>query len=97
VISVIAGTAIRAVNTFYNFENTPQDPNVVKVKIYDRRYQMVGDYVLTDANKLSEGKYFYDYVTPTERNQKFIIEFYGEIAGNPTIERQQIFTTFLKG
>jgi hypothetical protein len=96
VITVIAGTAIRIINTFYNFKGEQQDPQIVRFKIYDRRYTLLEDFTLTDGNKLEEGKYFYDYITPTEPNQRFIVEFYGEIAGNPTIERQQIYTTFLR-
>ncbi|MBO0962390.1 hypothetical protein J1P26_22060 [Neobacillus sp. MM2021_6] len=96
-ITVIAGTAIRAVNTFYNFDGKPQDPQLVKFKVYDRSYKLLEDYILSDANKLSEGKYFYDYATPDEPYKSIILEFYGEIAGNKTIERKQIITTFIKG
>lgn len=95
-ITVLAGQTVRAVNTFYNFDGVPQDPQIVRFKIYDRRYNLLEDFTLTDGNKLDEGKYFYDYITPAEPNQRYIIEFYGEIAGNPTIERQQIYTTFLR-
>ena len=94
---VVSGTAIRVVNTFYNFDNQPQDPDVVKFRVYDSSYKQLGDYILTEENRISEGKYFYDYVTPSERNKTIILEFYGEISGNPTIERKQITTTFIKG
>lgn len=94
--TVVAGTAIRITNTFYNFDGVPQDPQIVRFRIYDRRYNLLEDFTLTDGNKLEEGKYFYDYITPSEPNQRYIIEFYGEIAGNPTIERETIFTAFLR-
>lgn len=95
--TVIAGTSVRAVNTFHNFEGLAQDPDLVRFKVYDESYKLLDNYTLTDANKLSEGKYFYDYITPSEPYKTLILEFYGEIAGNPTIERMRISTTFMKG
>lgn len=95
-ITVFAGEAVRVVNTFFNFDNTPQDPHLARFKVYDNKYGVLLDTVLSDSHKVSTGKYFYDYITPTQPNQQYIVEFYGEIAGNPTIVREKIYTTFLK-
>lgn len=95
-ITVYAGETVRVVNNFFDFDNIPKSPQLVRFKVYNRKYEVLLDVMLTEANKLDEGKYFYDYITPPESNQTYTVEFYGEIAGNPTIERQQIYTTFIK-
>jgi hypothetical protein len=95
-ITALSGSTVRAVNVFYNFEGNPMDPDLVKVRIYDRKYKMEQEFILSDGNKLQTGVYFFDYVTPTEPSQTKIIEFYGEISGNPSIERDTIYTTFIK-
>jgi hypothetical protein len=95
-VTVYAGSTVRITNNFYNFAGELTDPEIVKVKIYDRTYKLETEHILADGNKLATGKYFFDYHTPTEPSQKRIIEFYGEIAGNPTFERETIFTTFLR-
>lgn len=93
---VIAGTTVRVINIFTNFEGTPQDPQIIKFKVYDRKYQLISEVTLGEDNKIETGKYFYDYITPIEPKQKHILEFYGEISNNPTIERFQIDTIFVK-
>lgn len=91
----IAGSTVRIVNTFFNFDGKPQDPQLVKLKIYDRKYKVIQNINLSDGNKLETGKYFYDWKTPSEIKERYIIEFYGEISGNPTIERKQLVTKFI--
>jgi hypothetical protein len=95
-MNVLAGQTVRVVNTFSNFEGNPQDPNLVKFKVYDKKYALLDEQILGDSNKLEEGKYFVDYVTPQDPNQKYILEFYGEISGNPTFEREVIYTSFVR-
>lgn len=93
---VLAGTTVRVVNIFTNFDGEPQDPQIVKFKVYDKKYALLTEVTLGEDNKIETGKYFYDYITPMEPKQKSILEFYGEISGNPTIERFQIDTIFVK-
>lgn len=95
-IEVLAGNTVRFTNTFYNFEQKPTDPNIIKIKVYDHTYKLIEEVNLGLNNRISDGKFFYDYHTPPEPDRAYIIEFYGEISGNPTFERELIKTTFLK-
>lgn len=94
--TVLAGQTVRVINTFYNFEGAQHDPNLVKFKVYDKTYKLIDEHILSDANKLEEGKFFFDYITPQTPNQKYVLEFYGEISGNPTFEREVLYTTFVR-
>ena len=89
------GNTIQVTATFYNFENTPTDPEVVKFKVYDARYKLKDEYVLTGVNRLAAGTYVYNY-TPVifGGNKLFYYEFYAEINGLPVLTRDSVQVKF---
>lgn len=85
------GTTIRLECVFRDFEGNLRDPELVKVKIYDYRYNIL---IEESGNKQAEGTYFFDYVTPDKAQQLFY-EWYGEIEGKPTLKRGEFSTRFM--
>lgn len=85
------GNTVRLECTFYNFSGALTDPENIKVKIFDYRYNLVSEGL---AIRESIGKYIFDYVTEPEE-QKVFYEWYGEIAGKPSLKREEFVTKFI--
>lgn len=85
------GSTIRFEVTFYNFENEIVDPSLVKIKIYDYKYNVLLDVIGT---KLTVGKYQHDYTIPP-KEQKLFYEWYGEIDGKPSLKRGEFMAKFV--
>lgn len=85
------GSTVRLECTFYNFENEIIDPSLVRVKVYDYKYNVILDEIGT---KITTGKYLYDFVIPP-KEQKLIYEWYGEIDGKPSIKRAEFIAKFV--
>lgn len=88
------GTTVRLSCTFSNFDNEKVDPDLVKVIIYDKQYKALKTIIITPENRLNVGEYFYDYTTEAQ-TQVVYYEWYGEIAGKPTLKRGYITTKFI--
>ncbi|UUV45950.1 hypothetical protein [Bacillus phage vB_BanS-Thrax1] len=88
------GDTVRFQCTFYNFEGEKIDPQMVKVVIYDQKYKIVAEHMITSENKKGVGEYFYDYTTPSKA-QKLYYEWYGEIDGTPSLRRGSFMTKFI--
>ena len=82
------GDTIRFRADFYDFDDTLIDPDVVKFKLYDSNYTIISEITLGSVNKISTGKYFYDYLSSVDdKDNIFIAEMYGEINSNVSIIR----------
>lgn len=92
-IKVIAGTTIKLINTFKDYDGVNKSPQLIKFIVRDYKQNIIDEFTLTDTNKLSEGKFFFDYTT-RDTPGTFIVEFYGEITGNKTIYRKRLITSF---
>jgi hypothetical protein len=92
-----AGNTVRFSCEFRDFADTLADPSLIKFKIYNQKYEIVQEVsVSSSANKQSTGKYFYDYTIPTQyANQKLIYEWYGEVGGNPSLDRNTFKVMFV--
>lgn len=90
-----AGTTVRLKGSFKDFSGSSIDPSVVRIVVYDQKYNIVHTYDITDINKSSVGDYFYDFHTPFEvRPTKYYYEWYGEILGSPSLKRDSFKTVF---
>lgn len=88
------GNAIRLECGFSDFDGSAVDPQLVKVVIYNAKYEALFTKVISDVNKKSVGEYFFDYVTENA-GQKYFYEWYGEIDGTPSLKRGQFATKFI--
>lgn len=92
----LCGNTIRIQATFKDFNKQLVDPQITKFIIYDCKYNKLNEYVLSNTNRLSQGIYYYDYITcSTENGKKIIYEFYGEIGGKPSINRGDFTVKFI--
>lgn len=90
----LTGNTVRLYASFFGNDGLPKDPTLIKIRFYDYRYNLLEEFLLSD-NKIGVGEYFFDYRTPSEE-MKVIYEWYGDIAGNPAIERSGFRTVFVK-
>ena len=97
-VELLSGNTYRFFCDFYNFAGALADPSLIKFKIYDAKYQLESEVsVNMVSNKIRTGKYFYDYIIPTEDlDKKFYFEFYGELEGKPSIYRDEFIVKFIK-
>jgi hypothetical protein len=88
------GNTVRLECDFFDFDNTSVDTQLVKVVIYDAKYEILSEIVLGEVNRKAVGKYFFDY-TSGNTAQKYYYEWYGEIDGTPSLNRGQFATKFI--
>jgi hypothetical protein len=89
-----SGNTVRLIGEFYDFEGNLIDPQIVKVAIYDYKHNLIQEVVVGQSSKLSKGIYYFDYVTKNGNN-KIIYEWYGEIDGRPSLDRNMFVTDFM--
>lgn len=90
----LCGSTVRLVGEFFNFEGEPVDVSFTKVIIYNYKYEKLEEFMLTEANRIGVGKYFFNYVT--ESTPKTVIyEFSGELDGFPALDRNSFSTRFI--
>ena len=87
------GTSVRLTSVFYDWEGNPIDPSNVILKIYDGRYTKLEDLPLTVNVNTGVGEYQYDYTFLTEG--EFVYEWYADINGSPSLERERIRVIFV--
>ena len=92
-----AGNTVRLTCAFKDYTSgTAKDPELIKVIIYDYRYNKIGEFTMTGTNKTGVGEYFYDYEIPfATKPTKFYYEWYGEISGSPSLKRGSFKVTFI--
>lgn len=88
------GNTIRFESDFFDFNNQKIDPEVVKIVIYNYKYEVVLSETLNINNKQAVGEYYYDYITE-KKEQKLYYEWYGEINGKPSLKRGEFMTKFI--
>lgn len=93
-VKTLTGNTVRLTCSFKDFKGEFTDPTTVKFIIYDNKYNIMSETILSDGNRESIGSYFYDYTTESERGTWYF-EFYGEISGNPAVQRGTIRTSFI--
>lgn len=86
------GNTVRLTCEFFDFNGEKAVPQIVKVKLYDERYNVKSE--ITNIQEESAGKYFLDYVTEDE-GAKIYYEWYAEIDGTPSLKRASFTTRFV--
>lgn len=86
------GNTIRLECIFRDFDDKKIDPNLVKLIIYNSKYEIV--FQTNTVVKKDIGEYFFDYTTEN-KEQKLFYEWYGEIDGKPSLSRGQFMTKFI--
>lgn len=87
------GNTVRLKATFKDFDGILIDPTIIKVIIYDYKYQKISEYV---PIKTGVGTYILNYTTPQEE-QRIIYEWYSEIQGSPSLKRGSFKISFMGG
>jgi hypothetical protein len=90
-----SGNRVKLSVKFENDEGVLTDPAIVKLIIYNYKYEIIDQHTIGDANRLNAGEYFYDYVTDKSKNETIFYEWYGEIDGTPTLCRNSFMTKFI--
>ncbi|AYP68273.1 hypothetical protein PQE75_gp206 [Bacillus phage vB_BcoS-136] len=88
------GDTVRLSCLFRNFDGEKVSPSLVKVIIYNSKYEIIKQEILGLSNMFDVGEYFYDYTTEN-KEQKLYYEWYAEIDGTPSLKRGQFITKFI--
>lgn len=88
------GNTVRLECVFFDFQGNKVDPQLVKITIYNQRYENIFNETLGINNRKDTGEYFFDYVTEN-KEQKLYYEWYGEINGKPSLKRGEFMTKFI--
>lgn len=85
------GNTVRLECSFFDFTGEKTDPSLVKVLIYNERYEVILE---GTGEKVGVGEYLFDYTTE-EKQQRIYYEWYGEIDGKPSLRRGEFITKFV--
>lgn len=91
---IYSGDTVRLKVNFKTFDGQPIDPTDVTLTIYDSNQEQIEQFNLTDTNHEDVGVYFYDYVTPNDK-QEVIFEFRGIHNNNPIVVRDSLQIKFI--
>lgn len=92
---MLQGDTIRLQCHFKTFTGDLVDPEGITLTIYDNAKNTLETIPITNENKESTGKYFYDYTPATELNE-FIFEFKGFYNNNkPIVARDKVEIKFV--
>lgn len=81
------GNTVRLEAQFYDWEDQPVDPTLVKLIIYDYNHIKLDEISIPPSNRLDVGSYYYDYVF--SQAGVFVYEWYAEIDGKPSLRRNR--------
>lgn len=79
------GNTVRLTARFRDWDEELIDPAIVKVIVYDKRWQQIVETELQPNNRADTGLYFLDYVP--EQTGTFYIEWQGRIESKPSLQR----------
>lgn len=85
---VQSGNTIRLTAQFHDWDGNPIDPSIIKIKFYDRQFNLLEEHSLGSTNREDVGEYYYDYVS--ESLDIIIYEWYSEIDGLPSLKRDRL-------
>lgn len=89
---MIQGDTVRLQVHFKTFTGVSVDPDGISLTIYDNAKNVLETIPISNENKESTGKYFYDY-TASELNE-FIFEFAGSYNSKPILSRGRVEVKF---
>lgn len=88
------GNTVRLDCVFYDFNSERINPDLVKIIVYNSRYEILTEEVMKAVNQRSVGEYFYDYITEGKKMTVYY-EWYGEMNGKPSLKRGSFVTNFI--
>ena len=88
------GNTVRLDCVFYGFDGERINPDLVKLILYNSRYEILKEEFMKTENQRNIGEYFYDYITEDKR-QTLYYEWYGEMNGKPSLKRGSFITNFI--
>lgn len=89
-----SGNTVRLTCEFYDFDNEIKDPNIIKIKLYDNKFNVTDE--ILNIQRVDTGRYYYDYITDVDSaNKKHYYEWYAEIDGVPSLKRSSFMTRFI--
>ncbi|WP_010651181.1 hypothetical protein [Oceanobacillus massiliensis] len=91
---IYSGDTVRLKVNFQAFDNQAVNPVNVTLTIYDTTETQIEQFILDDTNKEDVGVYFYDYVTPNDK-QEVVFEFRGVYNNKPTVVRDSLQIKFI--
>lgn len=92
----LAGSTVKLSATFYNYDNQLVNPDFVKLIFYNHKFEIEQEIVIDSNNRISIGKYEYDYTTDfTTGNDRITFEWNADIGGKISIIRDEIHTSFI--
>jgi hypothetical protein len=90
-----SGQTIRLICEFSDFNNNPMNPQLIKVIFYNNRFESFYESsVHPIANKLSEGKFYYDFTIPKDYSTIYY-EWHGETNGFTSLNRGELKVKFI--
>lgn len=88
----ISGNTIRLYAEFFDFDGTKVVPENIVVRFYNRNRERIGE----DISVVPvEEQIYYDLVT--ENPEIRFYEFYGEVNGQPVVERAMLEIQWMRG
>lgn len=92
---MIIGDTVRLTGEFRTFGGVLADPSSIQLKIYDYNQTLYETITVnTSTNKVSTGKYYYDYTVPRTFASMFYYEFVGDIDGTDAVHRKELSLEF---
>lgn len=88
------GNTVRFECDFHDFNGMPIDPQMIKIIVYNYKYEILLTQSIGLNNRKDIGRYFHDYTTDM-KEQKLFYEWYGEIDGKPSLKRGEFMTKFI--
>lgn len=89
----LVGNTIYIDGFFYDLNNQPCNPQMVKLIIYNDKYIKIDEIILNDSHKIKNGHYRCPY--KFDNVGQYVYEFYGEIDGMPSLKRELINIKFI--
>lgn len=86
---IVSGSTARLSCKFTNFKGEVSDPDIVKLTVYDYKYRVLQEHTVTEKDEIGE---YVHYLITNVKPQTYIVEWYGEIDGFPSIHREQFIT-----
>ncbi|MBS3679948.1 hypothetical protein KGF86_06965 [Ornithinibacillus massiliensis] len=90
---ILSGDTVRLQVQFKTFTGQAIDPTDITLSIYDSTKQQIEQFKLDDTNKNDVGVYYFDYVTPDDK-QDIIFEFKGVHNNLPIVVRDSLKIKF---
>lgn len=92
----VADSTVRIIGEFYSYEEKLTEPQNIKLILYNDRWEKQEEFVMSLSNKITDGKYFFDYLLPS-KPQKLYYEWNAIIDGSTSISRDTIIVSKMGG